>query len=327
MKGLQLSRAYYEEYGKAMLLADFPAYAERIAVGLAGHGSECFGFDDELSVDHDFGPAFCLWLTRSDYAVIGAQLAGRYAALPKSFQGYTARVEGAQSAGRVSVQCTGDFYRRYVGSEDGSFSLMGWLHLPESALAAATNGEVFADPLGEFSLIRERLLHFYPEDVRLKKIAARAALMAQAGQYNYARCMCRGETVAAITVLAEFIRLTGSMIYLLNKKYMPFYKWMHRGLKALPILGAEVAALLTELAQTGVHREYWRFAQPKDMVRVLNTDDRTVLIVEKICALVKKQLRDEGLAHSDEDFLAVHADEIQARIGDPALQALHVTEG
>ena len=327
MKGLELARAYYEECGKPVLFSGFPAYAERIAAGLVGQGSECFGFDDELSVDHNFGPAFCLWLPRSDYAVIGQELAHSYAGLPKSFKGYPASVDGAHSAGRVDVLCIGDFYRRHVGSEDGCFSLMEWLRLPESALAAATNGEVFFDPLGEFSMIRERLLQFYPDDVRLKKFAARAAHMAQSGQYNYARCMCRGETVAAFTALGEFVRQTVSMVYLLNKQYMPFYKWMHRGMKALPILGEDVAALLSELVLTGLHKEHWRFALPKDMLHVLNTSDRNVIIVEDICALIKKRLQDEGLADSDDDFLAVHADQIQSRIGDPALRALHVTEG
>ena len=64
MKGLELAKAYYEEYGRPMIQEKFPKYAERIAVGLAGEGSECFGYDDELSRDHDFEAGFCLWQTR-----------------------------------------------------------------------------------------------------------------------------------------------------------------------------------------------------------------------------------------------------------------------
>lgn len=53
--------------------------------------------------------------------------------------------------------------------------MTGWVYVPESRLATVTNGEVFVDKLGQFSAIREKLLAFYPNDVRLKKMAARAA--------------------------------------------------------------------------------------------------------------------------------------------------------
>ena len=42
--------------------------------------------------------------------------------------------------------------------------------------------------------------------------------------------------MAAFFALAEFMEKTANMVYLLNKKYMPFYKWAHRGLKNMPIL-------------------------------------------------------------------------------------------
>lgn len=76
-----------------MIHTQFPEYEDRIAVGLAGHGSECFGFDDDLSKDHDFGPAVCLWLTDDDYDSIGERLAAEYDKLPKSFLGVAARIE------------------------------------------------------------------------------------------------------------------------------------------------------------------------------------------------------------------------------------------
>ena len=71
--------------GKPMIAAKYPQYAGRIAAGLVGHGSECYGFDDAYSQDHDFGPRFCLWLTDEDYAAIGEQLEVDYEALPRKF--------------------------------------------------------------------------------------------------------------------------------------------------------------------------------------------------------------------------------------------------
>ena len=62
MNGLTLSRKFYDNYGEAMLREQFPELLPHIAVGLCGSGSECFGFDDEISQDHDFEPGFCLFL-------------------------------------------------------------------------------------------------------------------------------------------------------------------------------------------------------------------------------------------------------------------------
>lgn len=68
--------------------------------------------------------------------------------------------------------------------------------------------------------------------IYVKKMVSRAASMVQAGQYNFSRCE-RGEAVAAELALSEFIGKAIFMIYLLNRCYTPFYKWMHRGLREL----------------------------------------------------------------------------------------------
>ena len=38
--GLKIAEEFYNEYGKAMLEEKFPEYKDKIAVGLAGQGSE-----------------------------------------------------------------------------------------------------------------------------------------------------------------------------------------------------------------------------------------------------------------------------------------------
>ena len=66
MTGLELARAYWETYGVPMIREQFPDYEEIIAAALTGSGSECYGFDDEVSRDHDFEPGFCLFIPEEE---------------------------------------------------------------------------------------------------------------------------------------------------------------------------------------------------------------------------------------------------------------------
>ena len=66
MKGLEISKAFYNEYGKPMLEERFPELIPYLAAGLIGSGSECYGYDDEVSRDHDFEPGFCIFLPGED---------------------------------------------------------------------------------------------------------------------------------------------------------------------------------------------------------------------------------------------------------------------
>ena len=97
MKGLDLAEAYYQAYGVPMIEADFSLYVRRMAVGLVGPGSECFGFDDEFSRDHDWGPGYCIWLTAEDYGKIGGPLQQAYEALPEVFMGVIERQEASRN--------------------------------------------------------------------------------------------------------------------------------------------------------------------------------------------------------------------------------------
>jgi hypothetical protein len=307
MKGLEEARRFYEDFGAAMLHERFPDNEERIAVGLAGRGSECFGFDDEVSRDHDFEQGFCLWLTDADDIQIGAELAKAYEALPRRGAAQRSRL-GETNRGPRRI---GFFYRPYLGSESAPRDWRQWLSLPSWALAEATNGEVFRDDLGVFSDIRETLLHSMPEDVRKKKLAARLIAMAQSGQYNYARCLRHGEEGAAMLALAEFVREGCGAIYLLNRAHMPYYKWALRALEKLPLLG-EMREPLTFLLAAENDADGQRVKQG---------------VVEDICARVIGELHAQGLSDGAWDFLEPHAFAVQERIENPEIRALHVMEG
>ncbi len=250
MRGLEAAREYYERFGRPMLEREFSDVLERIAVGLAGEGSECLGYDDERSRDHDFEPGFCLWLTEEDERKFGFRLERAYASLPKEFDGLSRSLMSPVGGRRRGVMVIGEFYERFLGAPDVPNDLGWWLYTPSHSLLKASSGEVFVDPLGEFSRIREALLAGYPEDVRRKKLAGHLVFMAQAGQYNYPRCVSRGESGAAQLAVYEFVKHTLSAIYLLNNRYEPFYKWVFRGMKELSVLG-DLGDVLQSLIEMG----------------------------------------------------------------------------
>ena len=290
ISGMELCEAFYEEYGRPMIRQKFPMYENVIAAGLVGEGSECFGFDDQVSRDHDFGPGFCLWLTDQIYDEIGDELQRAYEELPATYMGIT-RFTTLKAQKRVGVFRIGDFYEGLIGLRDVPTTQNQWLFLEDYRLATAVNGKVFRDDLGEFTRIRKGILSYYPEDVRIKKIARQAALMAQSGQYNYSRMFGRGERVTARIALSEFMKHTMSMVYLLNRTYAPFYKWMHRGMERLLVL-PEIRDILSALVDFPAG------------------DERIPQTIEMIVALIIAEMKKQGLTSGEDNYLDNHTDKI-----------------
>ena len=242
--GMQLSQSYWQTYGKPLLdQPKFARYKNRIAAGLVGHGSECYGFDDEISRDHDFGPGFCLWLTDEDYAEIGADLQAAYDALPRKYAGFdsrneTPRAKSCESSKRVGVFRISEFFENITGfpTAPSQNEPHLWLSLNEPTLAVATNGKIFADPLGKFSKARQSF-KLMPDDVRISLISRRLGMISQAGQYNFPRMIARKDASAAWLSINEFVRATASLVFLLNNPvtagYLPYYKWQFAALRKL----------------------------------------------------------------------------------------------
>lgn len=288
-----------------------------MAVGMFGFGSDCLGYDDEISQDHDFGGGFCILLPEHIYQKIGKNLQEAYDQLPEEFDGIR-RMTSFHGQGRVGVFEINAFFEQFL--QQIPQTLSQWLYADENALLNCTNGMIFADHYGEVTRIRE-YLHYYPEDVRIKKIVRAIAKMAQSGQYNYARCMKRGQIVAASMALHEFVDQTLSLIYLFNRKYKPYYKWSFYGLKDCTIL-YDIKDSLEQLVLLPCQQDKWhRDSNP------VNLDDPKIRIIEYICQRVIEQLKAEGLTTLDHDFLEDHTQEVMNHIKDPVIRCKHIMEG
>lgn len=242
--GLALSREYYEAFGIPMIREQFGEYEDRIAVGLAGRGSDCFGYDDALSRDHDWGPDFCMWVTDETYAEIGAALQKAYEALPAEFKGYqrAPHVSGRNRRGVIRIS---EFYRSLVGAE--RYDQIDWRNVSDASLAAAVNGEVFRDDEQIFTDFRNRLLTGYPEHIFYLKLAEAGAKYAQAAEYNFGRMLERGDEVTARMFVWDGIKEAMRLGLYLEKRYPPHDKWLYRSLQE-SAKGRETAAFIKEAA-------------------------------------------------------------------------------
>lgn len=306
MKGLKLSKEYFEKYGLDFVKNINPSLENYIAFGLVGQGSECLGYDDELSKDHDFSVGFCMWLPRDIYKDYYKVLQKEYDKLPKEFLSVELK-ESAHYDKRLGVFSIEDFYKSYIGFERAPQNSKEWIHIPETFLSVATSGQVFKDNLGEFSKIRKELLDFYPEQVIKKKLAAYMSIMAQTGQYNMPRSYKRKDMGAYYLTKTRFIDSAIATLFLLKEKYMPFYKRKYRALKEL----SYPKELIKDIEVLMYSRSY-----EKDME-----------IVEKICSYIVDILIYKAWVSYKDDFIQVSADRLQKSINDPYLKELNILVG
>ena len=309
MQGLELCRAYFETWGRPMLEREFPELLPLVAAGLMGSGSECLGYDDEISRDHDFEPGFCLLLPEE--AAVDRRTAflleRAYAKLPKTFMGFTRSALSPAGGPRHGVWRTAEFFTEKLGAPDGCLTLQQWLTLSPQTLLEASGGTVFYDGLGEVTAIRQRISRF-PEAVRRKRLAGQLLLMHQAGPYNYPRCLARRDPAAAQLALGEYVRHALSTAFLLENVYEPYYKWAFRGLRALLVM-KDMAPLL----------EYLLTAD--------NEGDRPEIkagLMDDIGDMCLERLRAQGLSAMECRDLSRHACSVNDRIREDEVRLLHI---
>lgn len=316
-------RRFYEKYGAPMIHEIFPEYEHRIAVGMVGEGSDCFGFDDEISKDHDYGIGFCMWLLPEDDQQIGEALQKEYDRLLEEYhqrrinsRGYDADIIDLFLKKRRGVFEIHAFYEELLGTgaiwnmqEDGSKQpedesrqkepLLDdvWQRLPEERLATAVNGEVFRDDLGTFTAIREQIRAYYSDEIRRNRIAEKLHEFSQYAQSNYPRMMARKDYVTATICMAEGMKAAMELCYLLDKVYAPYYKWMRKGMETRGRRSAapqKIIKLLDGISRLGLQAEAWE-DEVYDSAKV-NHKDQIMAAFDRIAEELAGEMERQGLA-------------------------------
>jgi len=187
-----LSERYFVDVGAPITRKSFRSTGKGFAARACGGWFGMFCLTMIFPMDHDWGPAFCLWLNRQDAPLFGKGLQTELEKLPRRL---AAPRLGRECVGRRPDRVfeIGTFYKQIYRSGSCASQSHGMARvIPESYLAAATNGA--GSPIRSESHLFQRngLNRFYPERHRLKKIAARCMTMAQSGHTTYMRSIRRG---------------------------------------------------------------------------------------------------------------------------------------
>jgi hypothetical protein len=238
VKGLELSRLFFEEAVRPALSSEFPAL--RYAAALLGTGSEVLGFDTEMSADHGWGPRVDLFLAEDDYEAsreavregLRRRLPHRFRGYPTSFTAPDANDNGTQhlearDAGpvnhKVELTTPRGFFTGYLDFDiSQEIEPADWLTFPEQKLRTIAAGAVFHDDIG-LEDVRRRF-SYYPHDVRLYLLGAGWARVGQE-EHLMGRAGMAGDEMGSAVIGARLVRDLMRLCFLMERAYAPYPKW------------------------------------------------------------------------------------------------------
>ena len=243
---IDISQAFFEEIVKPILTEHFPEETAQTAFGVFGYGSEALRLDDEYSRDHHWGLRIDALMPQEVFESRREAIMNTLSTnLPDSYRGHSLREGHLAGAGLAPDNLTA-FLKRTIGLDHAPSTSIEWLHIPEEDIIHLTNGEVWSDPLGKFTAIRETLSGYYPEPVRLRRIAHWCRFFSGMGTYALKRAILRDNDFYATTRFSNAIRLGIQLAFLLDKRYFPYDKWLMTYLARLPRLAEPLLPLVNE---------------------------------------------------------------------------------
>lgn len=252
---LELSQTLYEEQIEPLMARDFPDL--QYAAATLGMCSEVLGLDDEISMDHEWGPRLTVYLSEQDHASYAAAIQSAFQeSLPKRFRG----LDMMWRQPGVDIHNTREtaLYHVRVGTVDGALRFCGgtaalplqdvdWLRVSEQHLLEFTSGRVYRDDVGELTRAREALA-YYPNDV-LRFLLVGEWNSVGGAWFPIGRMGSRGDGLGVRLQAAQASRHLMQIAFMVSHKYAPYRKWFGTLFSELPVadrLGPVLSALLRE---------------------------------------------------------------------------------
>lgn len=243
---IDVSRSFFNEVVKPILEEKFPEETAQAACGIFGYGSEALRLDDTYSSDHHWGlridalvpDEICQERCQEIVQVVSANL-------PSSYRGHSLR-EGHITGSGLAPDSLTDYLKRTIGIDHAPETYQEWLNLPEEDVMHIINGEVWHDPSGNFTGIRRVFNGYYPEPVRLRRIAHWCRYFSGMGTYALKRAILRDNEFFAATAFGKAIRWGVQLAFMLDRQYYPYDKWLMAYFERLPRLAEPLLPVVNE---------------------------------------------------------------------------------
>jgi len=244
--GVDLARGFYGE-----AIAPLLAGVEH-AVALLGWGSEVLGFDTERSTDHGWGPRLQVFVDADAVAEVRRAIEAN---LPEEFRGWPTAFgwDEVPVAHHVEVAPLGEWLQGRLGFDPThGVSTRDWLTTPQQRLLEITAGAVFHDDCGELAAVREKLA-WYPDDVWLWLLACQWRRLDQEEAF-VGRTAEVGDELGSRILAARLVRDSMRFVFLLERRYAPYSKWLGSAFAQLDASSALGPALRDVLSADGYRR-------------------------------------------------------------------------
>ncbi len=242
---VDVSRDFFDEVVKPMLERKCPEETAQTAFGVFGYGSEVLRLDDDYSQDHHWGLRINALMPDDLFQKSGEAVIQTFNAnLPTTYRGHSLR-EGLTGRG-LSLMGLQAFLRRTIGLDHAPTTLPEWLSIPEEDIIHVINGEVWYDPSGRFTAIRDTFNQYYPEPVRLRRIAHWCRYYSGMGTYALKRAILRNNELYATITFARALRLGIQLAFLLDRRYFPYDKWLLAHFERLPRMAEPLRPIVYE---------------------------------------------------------------------------------
>jgi hypothetical protein len=165
--------------------------------------------------------------------------------LPESYRGHSLYAAHLAGAG-LALDTLPHFLQRTIGLTRAPETNLEWLRIPEEDITHVVNGEVWLDEAGEFTAVRNTLNEYYPEPVRLRRIAHWCRYFSGMGSYALKRALLRDNIYYAIITFSRAVKWAVQLAFMLERTYYPYDKWIMTRFAQLPRLAAPLKSLVNE---------------------------------------------------------------------------------